>query len=73
MSWDLFKECACYLYLTGAVAASGSLTQDSSGSRTSQSLGRQSKDGCEKLLFGQLFPNNCMKLNEFGTSRGVGG
>ena len=24
--------------------------------------GANSKDGCEKLLFGQFFPKNCMKL-----------
>ena len=28
--------------------------------------GANSNGGCEKLLFGQLFPENCMKLKEFG-------
>ena len=31
-----------------------------------QGGGANSKDGCEKLLFGQFFPKNCMKLKEFG-------
>ena len=29
-----------------------------------------SKGGCEKLLFGQFFPKNCIKLNEFGRKGG---
>ena len=33
--------------------------------------GANSKDGCEKLLFRQFFPKNCMKLKEFGPE-GVG-
>ena len=32
-----------------------------------------SKDGCEKLLFGQFFPKNCMKLKTFGLEGGVPG
>ena len=28
--------------------------------------GANPKGGCEKLLFGQFFPKNCMKLKEFG-------
>ena len=29
-----------------------------------------SKGGCEKLLFGQVSPQNCMKLKELGPQRG---
>ena len=32
--------------------------------------GANSKGGCEKLLFGQFFPKNCMKLKEFGPQGG---
>ena len=32
----------------------------------SQKGGSHSKGGCEKLIFGQFFPKNCMKLKEFG-------
>ena len=28
--------------------------------------GANFKDGCEKLLYGQFFPKNCMKLKECG-------
>ena len=28
--------------------------------------GANCKGGCEKLLYGQFFPTNCMKLKEFG-------
>ena len=32
----------------------------------SQAGGTNCKCGCKKLLFGQFFPKNCMKLKEFG-------
>ena len=32
--------------------------------------GANSKGGCKKLLFGQFFPKNCMKLKELGLGGG---
>ena len=33
--------------------------------------GANSKSGCEKLLFGQCFPENCMKMKEIGPRGGA--
>ena len=44
--------------------------KSSGGSRIFPRRGANSKGGCEKLLFGNFFPKNCMKLKEFGTRGG---
>ena len=50
-----------YIYLSSSVVDPGFLPGG----------GANSKEGCEKLLFGHLFPKNCMKLKEFGPQGGA--
>ena len=56
---DLYLQLCCVRFAHLTVVISG-------GSRISQRWGRQPQGGGANLLFCQSFPENCMKMKDFG-------